>query len=211
MSMPLVGELLVVGEDGGDGVGEEFFAAAEEGEFDEEGDADEVRAELVEEFDGGGGGATGGEEVIDEEDFFAGGDGVFVEFDDGFAVFEGVGDLAGFPGEFAFFADGDEAGAEAVGDGGGEDEAAGIDADDFVDFDAACGIAEEGDGVAEEGGIGEDGGDVFEDDSGFGEVDDIADGGAEEGGVWHDAGRVSRRGAGRRMGKSGWINDFSGG
>jgi hypothetical protein len=36
MSMPLVGELLVVGEDGGDGVGEEFFAAAEEGEFDEE-------------------------------------------------------------------------------------------------------------------------------------------------------------------------------
>jgi hypothetical protein len=43
------------------------------------------------------------------------------------------------------------------------------------------------------------------------EIDDIADGGAEEGGVWHDAGRVSRRGAGRRMGKSGWINDFSGG
>jgi hypothetical protein len=51
--------------------------------------------------------------------------------------------LAGFPGEFAFFANGDEACAEAVGDGGGEDEAAGVYADNFVYFYAAGGFAEE--------------------------------------------------------------------
>lgn len=178
-------------DDRRDRVFSEEGAAVEGAELDEEGDGDDVGTEVFEEFDGGGGSATGGEEVIDEEDLFAGEDGVLVDFDLGFAVFEGVGEAAGAPGEFAAFADGDEAGVEAVGDGGGEDEAAGVDADDFVDFRGAGGFAEEADGFAEEVGVGEDGGDVAEEDAGFGEIGDIADGGAQGWG-----------GHGRRMGQS---------
>jgi hypothetical protein len=94
--------------------------------------------------------------------------------------------LAGFPWEFAFFANGHEARAEAVGHGGGEDETAGVNPDDFVDFDIAGSGAELGDGFAEEQSVGENGGDVFEDDSRFWEIDHITDGGAElfGGGHW---------------------------
>lgn len=157
-------------------------AAVEGGEFDEEGDADDFGVEGFEEFDGGGGGAAGGEEVVDEEDFFARFDCVDMDFDDVFAVFEGVGHLVGGPREFAFFADGDEASVEDLGDAGGEDEAAGVDADDFIDFGAACGVGKELEGGFKEGRVAEDGSDVFEEDAGFGEIGDIADGGIEVGG-----------------------------
>lgn len=154
----------------------DFIAAVEVCEFDQDGDSEEVAAEFGDELSGGGGGATGCEEVVDEDEVIARGDRVFVDFDDGFAVFEGVGDLASFPWEFAFFADEDETAAEAVGDGGGEDEAASVDADDFIDWVVLEGFAEAVDGEFEQRAIGKDGGDVFEDDAWGGEIDDIADG-----------------------------------
>ena len=74
----------------------------------------------------------------------------------------------GGPGEFALFADGDEAGLEAIGDGSGEDEAPGVDADDLVDFRVAGEFAEEIDGEGEEFWIAENRGDVLEKDAGLG-------------------------------------------
>ena len=108
-----------------------------------------------------------------------------MDFDSVFAVFEGVGHAAGGPGEFTLFADGDEAGLEAIGDGSGEDEAPGVDADDLVDFRVAGEFAEEIDGEGEEFWIAENRGDVLEKDAGFGEVGDITDGGRELAGVRH--------------------------
>jgi len=70
-----------------------------------------------------------------------------VDLDGVFAVFEGVGECVGGPREFALFADGDEAGSEGDGYGCAEDEAAGVDADDFVDFLAVSGFGEEFDGA----------------------------------------------------------------
>lgn len=157
----------------------DFGTAAEEGEFDEKAHPDEVAAEFFDENGGGVGGSPRGEEVIDEEYGFAWGDGVFVDFDHGFAVFEFVGAAFGGPGEFAFFTDRDEAGAEPVGDDGAENEPAGVDANDLVNFVVAGGFDESPGGDAPEFGIAEDGGDVFEDDAGFWEIRDIADAGVE--------------------------------
>ena len=86
---------------------------------------------------GCGGGAPGGEQVVDDEDAVAGTHGVVVHFEGVGAVFEVVGDADAGGGEFLGFAHGDEAGAEGVGECGGEDEAAGFDADDGIDLLAA--------------------------------------------------------------------------
>ena len=75
----------------------EFFAATEEGEFDEKGDADHVRSEAVEQLQRRAGGAAGGQEVIHQQDGFAGGNGIVVELNHRFAIFQRIGDLAGFP------------------------------------------------------------------------------------------------------------------
>lgn len=153
--------------------GGQFLAAVEEGEFDEEAGGDDFALEFMNEANGGGGGATGGEEVVDEENFLTGKDGVLMNFDFGFAVFEGVTGAMGIVGEFTGLAEGDEAGVEAIGNGGAEDEAPGVDTDDFVDPGGPGGVGEEGEGELEEFGVSKDGGDVFEDDSGFGKVRDI--------------------------------------
>jgi hypothetical protein len=54
------------------------------------------------------------------------------------------------PGEFAFFTNGDETGAENLSDPSGENEAAGVDSDDFVNFFALSGFGEEVHGGFEE-------------------------------------------------------------
>lgn len=151
-------------------------AAREEGELDKELGLKEIAAGLGDELGGGGGGAPGGEEVIDEDDALAGSDGIDVHLDGGLAVLEGVGGILGLKGEFTLFADGDEADAQLVGDGGAEKEAACVDADDFVWAQRFAGPEEEVYGLAEEGAIGEEGGDVFENDAGLGEIGYIADG-----------------------------------
>ena len=88
-------------------------------------------------------GAAGGEDVVDDQDALAFDDGVGVHFQGVFAVFEIVGHCDFFVGELAGLADEDEAGAEAAGDGGAEDEAAAFGADDEVDILAAEGIGQQ--------------------------------------------------------------------
>jgi len=111
---------------------------------------------------GGFGGAAGGEEVVNEEDTAAGFDGVGVDGDGIGAVFEVVALLEGGVGELALLSDGDEAGLELDGGGGGEDEAARIDADDGIDSAGLVVAGEEVNAEGEEGGVGQDGGNVFE-------------------------------------------------
>ena len=138
-------------------------------------------AELLDELDGGAGGAPGGEEVIDEDDAFAGAEGVDVHFANIFAVFEAVGDAVAGEGKFSRFADGDEADTEFVGDDGAEEETSGVDGDDFINLERLDAFEEGIDGEFEEGWVGENRGDVFEENSWFGEIGDIADGVVERG------------------------------
>ena len=91
------------------------------------------------------------------------------------AVLEVVVDAGDGGGELFGLADGDEAGVEAVGEGGAEDEAAGLDAEDEVDFAADVVGGEGVDELGEAGLVAEEGGDVVEEDAGFGEVGDGAD------------------------------------
>src|SRR5579875_1698773 len=125
--------LLVVVEKREDVVLREAGAAAEEVEFDGDAEGDDFAAEALDELDGGLHGAAGGEQVVDDDDALAGTDGVLVNLQRVGAVLEVV--LYGFggSGELAGLADGDEAGVEAVGERGAEDEAAGFDAEDEVD------------------------------------------------------------------------------
>lgn len=180
---------MLVGDHGPDWVRREQAASVEKGELDQHGDADEVGSELVDELHGGGGSATGGKEIVHDQDIFAGKHCILVEFDVCLSIFERVGGFAGEPGQFAFFPHGNESGAQAVGHGRGKDEATGIDSHHLVHRMSTMGGAQQGDGFVEKIAIGEDGRDVFENDAGFGEIDNITNGGADQGGGVH-----SRRG-----------------
>jgi len=157
----------------------EAVTAFEEGEFDEDGDADDVAAEGFDHVAAGVHGSAGGEEVVDDEAFFAAFDGVFVDFEGVLAVFEGVGEGEFFGGELAGLADGDEAAGKGLGDGGAENKTAGLRANDGLNAFAAEGIAKNFNGHGEALGTGEERGDVFEEDSLFGEVGNIANEGTQ--------------------------------
>jgi hypothetical protein len=166
--------LLVVVEQAEDVLFGEAFAAAEEVEFDSEGQAGDYAAELLDQLEGCFHGAAGGEQVVDEQDALAGLDGVEVDFEGVGAVFEVVGDAGDGRGELARLAHGDEAGVEAVGERGAEDESARLDAEDEVDF--AFEIVR-GEGVDEHGhadAVFEHGGDVVKEDSRLGKIRDGA-------------------------------------
>ena len=60
-------------------------------ELDEEGCCNEFGLELVDELDGSGGRAACGKKVVDEQYAFTWEDGVLVDLNDIFTVFEGVG------------------------------------------------------------------------------------------------------------------------
>jgi hypothetical protein len=171
--------LLVVVEEAEDVVFLEAISAFEEVEFYGEGEAGDFTAELLDELYGGLHGAAGGEEVVDEDDALAGLDGVHVDLQGVGAVLEVVGDAGDGGGELARLAHGDEAGVEAVGEGGSEDEAAGLNAEDEVDvfFDVIRG--ERIDEFGEAGLIFEKRGDVIEEDAGLGEVGYGADEGLQ--------------------------------
>src|ERR1051325_1894294 len=159
-----------------DGVAFQFVAAGEEAEFDQEGDFEDVGAKALNEGGGGGGGAAGGQEVVNEQDTAAGFEGVHVDGDGGGAVFKGVFLFVGLVGKLALFADRDQAGLELDGGGGGDDEAAGVDARGGVHGAGLQSVGQQINAAGEKARIGQDGGDVLELDAGFGEVGDVADG-----------------------------------
>jgi len=148
----------------------EAIATFEEIEFHGEREAGNFSAELLHEFYGCFHGAAGGEEVVDEDDALAGLNCVIVNLEGVGAIFEVVGDTGDGSGELARLAHGDESGVEAVGEGGAEDESAGLDAEDQVDllFDV---VRSEGvNELGEAGLVFQKRGDVVEEDAGLGEV-----------------------------------------
>jgi hypothetical protein len=161
-------------EEGEDVVVPEAVAAFEEVEFDSEGEAGYFSSELLDEFDGGFHGAASGEEVVDENDALAGLDCVGVDLEGVRAVLEVVSDANGGARKLFGFTHRYEAGVEAVGEGGAEDEAAGLDAKDEVDFFIDVVLREGIDELSKAHGILEERSDVVEEDAGFGEVGDGA-------------------------------------
>ncbi len=162
-------------------MGGECPAGLEERQFDEHGDAGDLRAALGDQLAGGTHGAAGGEQVVDDEDALALNEGVHVDLEAVVAVFEGVVHAVDVAGELAGLAQGYEAAGEGLGDGGAEDEAAALCTDDVVDVLAPEGVCHELDGQGQPGGVGEQGREVFKDDAGLGEVRNFADEGFEVG------------------------------
>ena len=91
------------------------------------------------------------------------------------AVLEVVADARGFGGQLLGLAHGDEAGVQAVGERGAEDEAAGLDAEDEVDVLADVVRGQRVDELREAGLVLQQRGDVVEEDAGLGEVGHGAD------------------------------------
>ena len=166
-------------------MGANFCATVQKGELDEERHGDDLGLQGVEEADRGGGGATCRKEIVDQQDFLSRVDGVPVDFHRGLSVFKGVAGLPGLPGELAFLPDGDESGLETVSDRSGENEPAGVDADDLVDGRIAGSFRKEADGGLKEFSVREDGCDVFEDDTRLGKIGNIANGSTEGVGIGH--------------------------
>jgi len=103
------------------------------------------------------------------------------------AVLELVALRHGLVRQLAGLAQRHEPGAEVVGDRGGDDEAAGLDADDLVDRAAPEADHDGVDRAGEGDGVGQQRGDVLEHHPLLGEVGDVADGLAQGGGVELDA------------------------
>src|SRR5215204_4536794 len=153
--------------------------AFEELELDQGGDADDLAPQALDQAGRGPGGAAGGEHVVDDQDPLAGDHGVGVQLQGGGAVLERV--LLGLDlvGQLAGLADGEEAGPEVVGHRGGQDEAAGLDADDLVDVAPAEVDHRLVDHRGEGDLVGQQRGDVLEDDPRLGEVGHVADEGPQ--------------------------------
>ena len=125
------------------------LAPVEERQLDHEAEADDHAAGLLHHAGGGRGGAAGGEQVVDDEHAVALADGVLVHLQGVGAVLQIVGDADAFGGEFLGLAHGHEAGAQRVGQRGGEDEAAGFDAEHDIDLGVAVMVFESVDHAAE--------------------------------------------------------------
>ena len=150
-------------------------AAAEVGQVDDEGAADDLAAQPLHQLDAGFGGAAGGEQVVDQQDAFAGQDGIVVHLDHRLAVFQRVGLGDHRPGQLALLADRHEAGGELVRHRAAEDEAAGLEPDDLVEAHAGIGVQQLVDRHAKAARVGEERGHIAEDDALMREVDDGAD------------------------------------
>ena len=108
-------------------------ASAKVGQVDHERAACDLCAHALNQFDARFGGAASGEQVVDHQNFFTSLQRVVVHFHHGLSVFEDIGLFDGFAGQLAFFTDRDEAFPQLVRNGATEDEAACLEADDFVD------------------------------------------------------------------------------
>jgi len=83
-------------------------------------------------------------------------------------ILEVVGHADALGGKFFGLAHGDEAGVECVSERGGEDETAGFDAEDGIDLGVLVVGREAVDDFVKSGSVFEEGGDVVEEDAGFG-------------------------------------------
>src|SRR6266853_1367802 len=111
----------------------QLVAALEEIELNDELEADDFAAQLADQLRHRRRSPASGEHVIDNQDATADFDGVAMDLQHVGAVFELIFDALRRRGELPGLAHGDESGAQRIGHGGGEDKAAGLDADHGVD------------------------------------------------------------------------------
>src|SRR5437660_3761044 len=150
-------------------------AAVQEAELDDEPQPGDLGPEPLDQPDGGRRRAPGGEDVVDDQDLLVDGDGVAVQLEQAGAVLQLVGLGLDLPRQLPDLADGHEAGPEPVGDGGGDDEPPGLDADDLGDAETLEAADDRIDHEREALRVGQEGRDVLEDDPGLGEVGDVPD------------------------------------
>src|SRR6266540_4264339 len=148
----------------------ELLTAFESGELDEERDRDDLALELLHELDRPRDSAAGGEQIIDDQDFRARFDRVLVHLERRRTVLEVVFDADHVGWELPKLAHRHEPDAEVVGDGGAEDEAPRLHADDDVDVARADALHEPVDSGLERIAVLEERRDVLEEDPRLGEV-----------------------------------------
>ena len=139
---------------------DQLVAALEKIEFDDEGQSGDGSAHPPDELGDGDSGSSGCEHVVDDQDALAGRDGVLVDFEGVSAVFEGIFDALDGGGELLWLADRHEPGADGVGDRGGEEESASLDAEDLIDTGSGVAGLQGVEDASEAGGVLEEGGDV---------------------------------------------------
>lgn len=148
----------------------------QEAEFADEIHVDGFHGEVADEFDGCFGRAAGGEQVVVEQHHVTRFQGVLMDVEDVFAIFQTIGFGKGGRGQFAGFANGHEACVEACCQGTAQDEAARFDANHFGDAHVLViggGLVEH---IAKNLGTFDGGGDVFKLYAGDGEIGHVADG-----------------------------------
>jgi hypothetical protein len=169
------GELFVVVQEAEDVESIETLAAFEKVKLDGEGKTGDFTAELLNELDCRFHGAAGGEKIIDEDDTLATLDGVEMDFKAIGAVLEIIGDTGDGRGQLARLANGNEAGVEPIGQRGAEDESAGLNAENEIDFALKIMRGQSVNELREAGLVFEQRGDVVKEDAGLGKIGDGAD------------------------------------
>jgi len=156
-------------------VGGDAVAPVQSEQLNQDRHTDNARAGAFYKFAAGFERASRGKEIIHDEDVLAEDERVGVDLEAVGAVFKVVGDAAGFARKLLGFADGDEAGGESLCNGGAEDESTRLGSDDDVHALAAIRVGHEFDGERKARRVGEERREVLKDDSGLGEVRDVAD------------------------------------
>ncbi len=123
--------------------------AAQTIQLDEEGESADDAAQVFDELDRRRGRAPGGEHIIHDQHPHAVMDRVGVDLEHRFAVLQCVRHGHRGRGQASLFADRNEPGAEQVGNGGGKDETARLDARDDVHLDLSVRRGHGVDGLVE--------------------------------------------------------------
>src|SRR2546425_9281153 len=151
----------------------------EERKLDQERDADDMTAALLDESQGRCHRPAGREQIVDGQHTLAGPDGVFVHRQSVATVLELVFHLDRFPGQLAKLAHGDESRTELMRQCPGEDESTRLDADDDLDPLLLVALGQKVDDITEGRPVLEEGRDVLEKDALRRKILDVADLGSE--------------------------------
>src|SRR5262245_58674962 len=155
------------------------FPAVQELELDDERQADDLPAELLDELDGRLGRSAGGEDVVVDDHALPLDDRVGVDLERVEAVLERVLGRHGPPRELAGLPRGDEAAAELARERAARDVPARLGAEDQVGLARPRPLRQAVDRLRERLRVGEQGHDVLEDDPGLGKVRNVPDLGLE--------------------------------
>src|SRR6185503_854453 len=161
-------------EDGVNRVAGELGASVQRDQLDEEGEGVHFPTEAGHQLGGRARGAARGQQVVDDQHPLPLLHRIVVNLERIGAVLEGIGRGDALRRQLARLAHGREPRADAIGDGGAEDEPAALDADDEIDPLVPEREREAVDGGAEAGRVLHQRGDVVEEDAGLGEIGDVA-------------------------------------